>query len=205
LRGFSPNFHIYVPVSDLYIPKIDPHISYSRIGRSIVGIYKSLTDTRMLRLGREIPFLGICVKLSVLVLCRTGANWMRIRIRFLELYLQCQQERKTFVIPGLADRVRRGVSGVRLGVIGRGRDLQQRLLLRSSLMPTISSRHLRYLFCIEGLKTRNHKIACSLITCCPILEKYRKFKKVPETFGSGNFFNYGQVFVFHISTKRRII
>ncbi len=40
--------------------------------------------------------------------------------------LQCQQEYKTCLIPGLADRVRRGVSGVRLGVIGRGRDLQQR-------------------------------------------------------------------------------
>jgi hypothetical protein len=57
---------------------------------------------------------------------------------------KCQQERKTFFIPGLADRVRRGVSGVRLGVIGRGRDLQHRLLLRSSLMLTISSRNLRY-------------------------------------------------------------
>jgi len=45
LRGLSPNFHIYVSLSDLYIPKIDPHISCSRIGRSIVGIYKSLTDT----------------------------------------------------------------------------------------------------------------------------------------------------------------
>jgi hypothetical protein len=29
----------------LYIPRIGPHISRSRIGRSIVGIYKSLTDT----------------------------------------------------------------------------------------------------------------------------------------------------------------
>ncbi len=30
-------------VSNLYIPRIGPHISYNRIGRSIVGIYKSLT------------------------------------------------------------------------------------------------------------------------------------------------------------------
>jgi hypothetical protein len=38
LHGLSPNFHIFFPYfhSDLYIP---------RIGRSIVGIYKSLTDT----------------------------------------------------------------------------------------------------------------------------------------------------------------
>jgi hypothetical protein len=45
LRGLSPNFHIYVFVSDLYIPRIGPHISSSRKGRPIVGIYNSLTDT----------------------------------------------------------------------------------------------------------------------------------------------------------------
>ncbi len=27
LRGLSPNFHIHVSVSDLYIPRIAPHIS----------------------------------------------------------------------------------------------------------------------------------------------------------------------------------
>jgi len=37
LRGLSPSFHILVSVSDLYIPRIDPHISCSRTGRSIVG------------------------------------------------------------------------------------------------------------------------------------------------------------------------
>jgi hypothetical protein len=45
LQGLSPNFDIYVSVNDLYIPRIGPHISCSKIGRSIVGIYKSLTDT----------------------------------------------------------------------------------------------------------------------------------------------------------------
>jgi hypothetical protein len=38
LRGLGPNFHIHVSVSDLYIPQIDPHISCSRIGRSVVDI-----------------------------------------------------------------------------------------------------------------------------------------------------------------------
>jgi hypothetical protein len=47
LCDLSPNFHIHVSVSDLYISRIGPHISCSRIGRSIVGIYKSLTDTQM--------------------------------------------------------------------------------------------------------------------------------------------------------------
>jgi hypothetical protein len=45
LRGLSPNFQIHVSVSDLYIPRIGPHISSSRKGRPIVGIYNLLTDT----------------------------------------------------------------------------------------------------------------------------------------------------------------
>ncbi len=45
LCGLSPDFHIHVSVSDLHIPRIGPHISCSRIGKPIVGIYKSLTDT----------------------------------------------------------------------------------------------------------------------------------------------------------------
>ena len=45
LRGPCPNFQIHVSVSDLYIPRIGPHISSSRNGSSIVGIYNSLTDT----------------------------------------------------------------------------------------------------------------------------------------------------------------
>jgi hypothetical protein len=39
VRGLSPNFYIHVSVSDLYIPRIGPHISSSRNGSSIVGIY----------------------------------------------------------------------------------------------------------------------------------------------------------------------
>ena len=45
LRGLNPNFHIHVSVCHLYIPRIGPHISCNRIGRSMMGIYKSLTDT----------------------------------------------------------------------------------------------------------------------------------------------------------------
>ncbi len=75
LRGLSPNFHIHVFVSDLCIPRIGPHIfSCRRIGRTIVGIYKSLTDTWMwkLRLKPHNSFPGnICFKFSVL--CRWSA------------------------------------------------------------------------------------------------------------------------------------
>jgi hypothetical protein len=46
-----------------YIPRIGPHFSCSRIGRSIVGTYKSLTDTWIWKLGlwQRNPFLGIFV------------------------------------------------------------------------------------------------------------------------------------------------
>ncbi len=47
LRGFVPSFHIHVPVSDLYIPTIGPPVLLQQQGRSIVGIHKLLTDTRM--------------------------------------------------------------------------------------------------------------------------------------------------------------
>ncbi len=45
LRGHSPNFHIHVSVSDLYIPTIDLHFLLQEICGPILGIYKSLTDT----------------------------------------------------------------------------------------------------------------------------------------------------------------
>ncbi len=60
-------------MNDLYIPRIGLHISCSRIGRLIVGKYKSLTDTCMLKLGlwpRKYFSGNICFKFSVLVLCR---------------------------------------------------------------------------------------------------------------------------------------
>ncbi len=38
LRGLGPNFHIHVPVIDLYIPRVRTHISCSRKGRLILEI-----------------------------------------------------------------------------------------------------------------------------------------------------------------------
>jgi hypothetical protein len=42
LSGQSPNFHLHVSVSDLYIPTIDLPILYS--AAPILGIYKTFTD-----------------------------------------------------------------------------------------------------------------------------------------------------------------
>ncbi len=53
-------FMSHVSVSDLYIPRISPHISCTRIGRSIVGITKSRRHINV-DCGRAIPFLVIYV------------------------------------------------------------------------------------------------------------------------------------------------
>jgi hypothetical protein len=47
MHGPSPNFHIHVSVSDLYIPTIDLLILLQEICvcGPILGIYKSLKDT----------------------------------------------------------------------------------------------------------------------------------------------------------------
>jgi hypothetical protein len=45
LLGHSPNFHIHVSVSNLYIPTIDLPILLQELCGPIRGIYKSLTDT----------------------------------------------------------------------------------------------------------------------------------------------------------------
>jgi hypothetical protein len=43
LRGNSPNFHIHVSASDLYIPTIDLTVLLQEIYGPILGMYKSLT------------------------------------------------------------------------------------------------------------------------------------------------------------------
>jgi hypothetical protein len=75
LSGLSPDFHIHVSVSDLYIPRIGPHISCSIIGRSIMGIYKPLTDTWMWKLGLWPRNSFSIFKFSLLVLCSVGNNF----------------------------------------------------------------------------------------------------------------------------------
>jgi hypothetical protein len=45
LRGLSPHFYIHVSVSDYIFQGMVYLFSYSRTGRPIMGIYKSLTDT----------------------------------------------------------------------------------------------------------------------------------------------------------------
>jgi hypothetical protein len=51
VSALSPNFHIHASVSDLYIPTICLPILLEEICRPILGLYKSLTDTWMLKLG----------------------------------------------------------------------------------------------------------------------------------------------------------
>ncbi len=51
LRGHSPNFHIHLSVSDLYIPTIDLPTLLQEICGPILGMHKSFTDTWMCKLG----------------------------------------------------------------------------------------------------------------------------------------------------------
>jgi hypothetical protein len=81
LRGLSPNFHIHVSVNDLYIPRIGPHISSSRKGRPIVGIYNSLTDTWMWKLGLKSRYLfsgNIFFQFSAFCLCSVHVNLLGV-------------------------------------------------------------------------------------------------------------------------------
>jgi hypothetical protein len=43
-RGLSPNFHIHVSVSELYIPTMELPFLLEEICGPILGIYKSLND-----------------------------------------------------------------------------------------------------------------------------------------------------------------
>jgi len=79
IYSFSGNSAAPAPISTfmclwaiIYIPRIGPHISSSRKGRPIVGIYNSLTDTWMWKLGLRprYSFSGnICFKFSAFCLC----------------------------------------------------------------------------------------------------------------------------------------
>jgi hypothetical protein len=57
-RGLSPNFHIHVSVSDLYIPTIGLPILLEEICRPILGLYRSQTH-ECGNWGRAIPRKGI--------------------------------------------------------------------------------------------------------------------------------------------------
>ncbi len=62
--------------------RIGPHISSSRKGRPIVGIYNSLTETWMWKLGLRprYSFSGnICFKFTAFCLCSVGIKYLPLR------------------------------------------------------------------------------------------------------------------------------
>ncbi len=82
LLGLVPNLYIYVSVSYLFIPRIGPPILLYCVCEPIVGIYKSLTDTRMGELGtRPHSFISgnICFEFSVQCICSV-ATWRHLSL-----------------------------------------------------------------------------------------------------------------------------
>ncbi len=85
LRCLSPNFHIHGVWERFPYSKDHSTYSCSRIGRSIVGFYKSLTDTWIVEMELWLRncFSGnTCFEFSVLVLCSaalTSKPWFLCR------------------------------------------------------------------------------------------------------------------------------
>ena len=86
-RGLVPYFYSHVSVSDLYNPMISPQTHYGKIGRPIVGIYKSLTDKRT----RPCSFISgnICFEFSVQCMC--SADCFVHRGNLLHFHTYCIQ------------------------------------------------------------------------------------------------------------------
>ncbi len=110
IYSFSGNCAASAPISTfmclwaiyMYIPRIGPHIFSSRKGRPIVGIYNTLTDTWMWKLGLRprYSFSGnICFQFSAFCLCSAyssvfwGLCWFQTFNNFLSIiciFIACQ-------------------------------------------------------------------------------------------------------------------
>ncbi len=64
-RGLSPNFHIHVSVSELYIPTMALPFLLEEICGPILGKYKSLTNTWMLKFPEKEYINGIAVAVQI--------------------------------------------------------------------------------------------------------------------------------------------
>jgi hypothetical protein len=74
LHGLSPSFHIPVSLSDLYIPRIGPHIFVQQnmqIDRGNINHSRHMNVEIFLfwEYYKEFIYGNICFKFSVLVLC----------------------------------------------------------------------------------------------------------------------------------------
>jgi hypothetical protein len=79
LLGLSPNFHIHVSVSELYIPRIGPHISWSRIGTQIdcenIYIAHRQMNVEIGTVSAQFLFYEYLFKFSVLFAVYTAPFW----------------------------------------------------------------------------------------------------------------------------------
>ncbi len=85
--GLSPpNFHIHASMSDLYIPTVGLPILLEEICRPILGLYKSLTDTWMWKLGLRLRYsqkrntwvgFSLLCGLPACCCCPSSVRWYR--------------------------------------------------------------------------------------------------------------------------------
>ncbi len=92
LRGLSSNFHIHVSVSNLNIPGSVHIFSWSRIGRTILGIHKFAHRHMNVEVGTEAGRSSlsgnICFKFSVLCPWSTG-GWLSLIVPiFFVIFIQ---------------------------------------------------------------------------------------------------------------------
>ncbi len=88
MYSFSGNSAALAPIStflclwSIYSPRIGIHISSSRIGRLVAGIYRSLTDAWMWKLGlrpQNSISGNICFEISVFCLCSVCPYYRHVR------------------------------------------------------------------------------------------------------------------------------
>ncbi len=96
LRGCSPNFHIHVSVSDLYISTISPPIFLQQNRLTHRGNRSQKQECRNWDWGRAFVSGNICCEFSVYCLCR--AVWSPILNFLHKLHKYIVQFTYTFVI-----------------------------------------------------------------------------------------------------------
>jgi hypothetical protein len=96
LPGLSPDFHVHVLVSDLYIPRIGPYFSCSRIGRNIYISHRYECRNTW---NRETEHYNSVLEIITVSFLGINKREPDIHVGFSPaLHLQCTQYSSTFSV-----------------------------------------------------------------------------------------------------------